>query len=67
MRDALQSFLEKRVAADGESCADLYFEVLPGFVIMGIDMPGVDGIEGVRMILEDDLEAFIPIANATGC
>ena len=53
-------------AADGESGADLYFEALPDFVIMDIDMPGVDGIEGARMILEDDPDAFIIMASGFG-
>ena len=53
-------------AADGESGADLYFEVLPSFVIMDIDMPGVNGIEGARMILEDDPDAFIIMASGFG-
>ena len=53
-------------AADGESGADLYFEALPSFVIMDIDMPGVDGIEGARMILEDDPDAFIIMASGFG-
>ena len=53
-------------AADGESGADLYFEVLPSFVIMDIDMPGVNGIEGARMILEDDPDAFIIMASVMG-
>ena len=53
-------------ASDGESGADLYFEALPDFVIMDIDMPGVDGIEGARMILEDDPDAFIIMASGFG-
>ena len=53
-------------AADGESGADLYFEALPDFVIMDIDMPGVDGIEGARMILEDDPDAFIIMVSGFG-
>ena len=53
-------------AADGESGAELYFEVFPDFVIMDIDMPGVNGIEGARMILEDDPDAFIIMASGFG-
>lgn len=53
-------------AADGESGAELYFEVFSDFVIMDIDMPGVDGIEGARMILEDDPDAFIIMASGFG-
>ena len=53
-------------AADGESGAELYFEVFSDFVIMDIDMPGVDGIEGARMILEDDPDAFIIMVSGFG-
>ena len=49
-----------------EDAADLYFEALPDFVIMDIDMPGVDGIECARMILEDDPDAVIIMASAMG-
>ncbi len=71
-REAIKAILSKGgfecigEAADGESGADLYFEALPDFVIMDIDMPGVDGIEGARMILEDDPDAFIIMASGFG-
>ena len=71
-REAIQAILAEGgvecigEAADGEGGADLYCEALPDFVIMDIDMPGVDGIEGARMILEDDPDAFIIMASGFG-
>lgn len=53
-------------AVDGESGTDLYFEEYPDFVLLDIDMPGIDSLEALKMILEDDPEAFVVMLSAMG-
>lgn len=50
------------VCGDYENCdqaADIVRQHKPDLVIMDIDMPGVDGIEGLRIIKEQRPETFI--------
>lgn len=44
---------------DGEEAINRYGEIKPDLVTMDIIMPGMDGLEAARMILEDDPEAKI--------
>lgn len=44
---------------DGEEAISQYGEIKPDLVTMDIIMPGMDGLEAAKMILEDDPEAKI--------
>lgn len=49
---------------DGETAVDQYEEVKPDLVTMDIIMPGIDGLEAARMILEKDPEAKIVMLSS---
>ncbi len=65
MRKRLKSNLESQghkvigMAKDGAEGFSLYKETSPDLVIMDITMRGVDGIEGAKMIKEQDPNAQI--------
>lgn len=49
---------------DGETAIAQYGEVLPDLVTMDIIMPGMDGLETARAILEDHPEARIVMVSS---
>ena len=49
---------------DGETAVARYEEVKPDLVTMDIIMPGIDGLEAARMILEDHPEARIVMVSS---
>lgn len=53
-------------AIDGKKAAKMYSQLKPDLVTMDISMPNANGIEGVRMILEDDPHAKIIMVSAMG-
>jgi two-component system, chemotaxis family, chemotaxis protein CheY len=53
-------------AANGEEAVRKYQEVQPELVTMDITMPDMDGIEGVRRILQMDPQARVIMCSAMG-
>lgn len=49
---------------DGETAIEQYGEVLPDLVTMDIIMPGMDGLETARAILEDHPDAKIIMVSS---
>jgi len=53
-------------AEDGKKAAQMYSQLNPDLVTMDISMPNVNGIEGVKMIMEKDPSAIIIMVSAMG-
>jgi two-component system chemotaxis response regulator CheY len=53
-------------AVDADDAVTRYFELRPDVVTMDVTMPGRDGIDAVRRIIERDPEARIIIVSALG-
>lgn len=49
---------------DGETAIEQYGEVLPDLVTMDIIMPGMDGLESARAILEEHPDAKIAMVSS---
>ncbi len=54
------------VATNGNEALTAYRRSKPDFVTMDLLMPGMDGMEAMRMILEDDPMAKIVVCTAVG-
>lgn len=54
------------VATNGNDALTAYRRSKPDFVTMDLLMPGMDGMEAMRMILEDDPMAKIVVCTAVG-
>lgn len=52
-------------AANGESGVELALEELPFFIIMDINLPGIDGIEATRRIRAAEKGQTVPIVAIT--
>lgn len=52
---------------DGESALDGYEEAAPDVVTIDIIMPGVDGLETARVLLEEHPEARIVMVSSLDC
>ncbi|MBK1810476.1 response regulator [Clostridium sp. YIM B02505] len=72
MRGALKALLSSNdfnvvgEAADGEEAIKKYKELKPDLVTMDITMKGMDGIEGLKGILEFDPQAKVVMISALG-
>lgn len=53
-------------AADGDTALDLFRQLQPDLTTLDITMPGKDGIEVLRGILEIDPEARVMMCSALG-
>lgn len=51
-------------AATGEEALELYARVLPDFVIMDVNMPGIGGIEATRRLKSVYPEALVTMLTA---
>lgn len=52
-------------AASGEEGVSLAIKVLPFFIIMDINLPGIDGLEATRQIRSSKADGTIPIIAIT--
>ena len=72
LRQILRDILEKHglsvvgEAVDGEAGLTMFAELKPDAVILDIGLPGIDGIEVTRKIMEMDGNAKIVICSAKG-
>ncbi|SEP33766.1 response regulator [Propionispora vibrioides] len=53
-------------AGDGKQAIEMYFKVRPDITTMDITMPGLDGIQAVKHIHEEDPLAKIIMVTALG-
>lgn len=57
--------LEVLVARNGKQCLEITRELRPDLVLMDIVMPGMDGIETLQALRQDDETRDIPIIMVT--
>lgn len=53
-------------APDGESAIRMYDEKRPGLVLLDISMPGINGIEVLKQIMQKDPGACVVMCSAIG-
>lgn len=53
-------------ASDGKEALELYSRLHPDIVLMDLLMPGMEGIEAIKKILEVDREARIIVISSIG-
>ncbi|WP_408956029.1 response regulator [Natroniella sp. ANB-PHB2] len=61
-----QGYVVAGMAENGERAIDQYKELEPDLVTMDITMPGMDGIEATKKIMEYDPDATIIVCSAMG-
>ncbi|MCK8827574.1 response regulator [Natroniella acetigena] len=72
MRTMLAKIIEEQgyavagMAENGERAIEQYKELEPDLVTMDITMPGMDGIEATKKIMEYDPDATIIVCSAMG-
>jgi CheY-like chemotaxis protein len=72
MRKTLRTYFENAgyhvvdEAANGEQAVAAYKKYLPDLVTMDITMPGMDGIEALKQIRQDDPHAKVIMVSALG-
>ncbi|HTY20498.1 MAG TPA: response regulator [Geobacteraceae bacterium] len=60
-----RSGYEVVAAGNGEEGVEMAIRERPFFIIMDINLPGMDGMEAIRCIRESDAEGDIPIIALT--
>lgn len=53
-------------AQDGETALSVYAKKRPGLVLLDISMPGIDGIEVLKQIMQKDPDACVVMCSAIG-
>jgi DNA-binding NarL/FixJ family response regulator len=71
VRQGLRSFLEVQAdievvgeAADGGECVELAEQLRPDVVLLDLKMPGVDGVEALRMLRDRDNPARVLVVTS---
>jgi CheY-like chemotaxis protein len=66
VRDVLQaSGYSTFEATTGEQAVELAQAHEPGLVLMDVQLPGIDGLEALRRLRQDELTASIPVLAVT--
>ena len=53
-------------ASDGQEAIDKYMELSPDLVVLDITMPKMDGLQALKIIIENDPKAKVIICSAIG-
>lgn len=65
MTKALSETFVIKTAKDGESGLKIAFETHPDLIILDYKMPGIDGIETLDRLRQDDWGKLVPVFFAT--
>ena len=65
MKTGLGETFDIKTAKDGESGLKIAFETHPDIVILDYKMPGLDGLQTLEKLREDDWGKLVPVFFAT--